>query len=154
MRRAPSSVPRWARAAWTRTLGRWRVYRVSGHSMTPTLAEGDWLLVDSYVPELPQPGELVVFTDPVLDQLLVKRVISRAEKTFAVGSDEPWESRDSRHFGSLSSESLVGRVARVKRFGSRGRREGFSGASPSDKAEPLSHSLSRLLGFRGSDRSA
>jgi nickel-type superoxide dismutase maturation protease len=52
---------------------------VRGHSMEPTLADGDWLLVDplAYSARFPRPGELVVVTDPINDdRLLVKRVAS------------------------------------------------------------------------------
>jgi signal peptidase I len=50
---------------------------VKGHSMEPTLADGDWLLVDplAYSARLPRPGELVVVADPRLpSRTLVKRV--------------------------------------------------------------------------------
>src|SRR5215203_1921658 len=55
---------------------------VKGHSMEPTLADGDWLLVDpvAYSARFPRPGELVVVTDPRDDRrLLVKRVTSATE---------------------------------------------------------------------------
>jgi nickel-type superoxide dismutase maturation protease len=50
---------------------------VKGHSMEPTLADGDWLLVDplAYSARFPRAGELVVVTDPRDEhRLLVKRV--------------------------------------------------------------------------------
>jgi nickel-type superoxide dismutase maturation protease len=50
---------------------------VVGHSMEPTLLDGDWLLVDpdAYRREHPHAGDLVVAVDPrSADRLLVKRV--------------------------------------------------------------------------------
>lgn len=88
-----------------------RLYRVSGLSMTPTLNPGDVVLVEVSAADLPHPGEVVIVRDPLRPQhLLVKRTLSRGEATFAVGSDAPQEARDSRHFGSLRIEDLVGQA--------------------------------------------
>ena len=94
---------------------RFRLFRVSGHSMWPTFHPGDWLCVrlcpHGAPGALPQPGQIVLLRDPASTQrLLVKRVRSLGDATFAVGSDDPTQGRDSRHFGSLSAEHLVGHV--------------------------------------------
>jgi len=51
---------------------------VRGHSMEPTLLEGDWLLVDrdAYRRRTPRVGDLVVVPDPRTgaDRLIVKRI--------------------------------------------------------------------------------
>lgn len=94
-------------------LRRLRIFRVSGESMRPTLRDGDWVLVDACGARMPSPGDLVVVRDPD-NRVLVKRVRSRSDKTFAVGSDNPLEARDSRHFGSLSPKHLVGNVIAVR----------------------------------------
>ncbi|MEM7136683.1 MAG: S26 family signal peptidase [Myxococcota bacterium] len=96
-----------------RALGRavgLRVFRVAGPSMEPTLHEGDWVFVSTYRRGLPRPGSLVVVHDPAGERTLVKRVRSRGTATFAVGSDNPTGARDSRQFGSLRPEHLVGHV--------------------------------------------
>ncbi len=88
-----------------------RIVRVLGRSMLPTLQPGDWLLVRSATDMLPRPGELVVIRHPrVPDTLLVKRVRSRGAFTFSVGSDNPLEANDSRHFGPVASRALIGQV--------------------------------------------
>lgn len=92
-------------------LRRRRVFRVTGHSMVPTLWPGDVVAVATRPGRLPTPGEVVVVHDPGRPgRALVKRARSRGERSFAVGSDAPLEARDSRHFGSLPPESLIGRV--------------------------------------------
>jgi signal peptidase I len=61
-----------------RLLRSWRQrVAVAGHSMAPTLRDGDWLLVDpdAYERLSPRAGDLVVAADPrMADRLLVKRV--------------------------------------------------------------------------------
>src|SRR5688572_24173347 len=50
---------------------------VRGHSMEPTLAAGDWLLVDplAYRERPPRQGDLVVARDPRMsERVIVKRV--------------------------------------------------------------------------------
>ncbi|MEM9189984.1 MAG: nickel-type superoxide dismutase maturation protease [Myxococcota bacterium] len=90
--------------------GRRRVYVARGHSMSPTFDAGDVLIVE-VCRRLPRPGEVVVFRDPLKpEQRLVKRVRSIGSSTFAVGSDDPAAGRDSRHFGSVTIDHLVGRV--------------------------------------------
>ena len=98
---------------WRHTLGRFRLFRVRGHSMCPALAHGDWLLVDAAPRGLPAVDSLVVVLDPEENRVLVKRVRSRGNASFSVGSDDPNVGRDSRHFGSLSHQHLLGRVRRV-----------------------------------------
>ena len=87
---------------------------VEGGSMAPTLAPGDILWIDTSPRGLPAIDELVMVRDPVdSTRLLIKRVRSRGGNSFAVGSDDPTQGRDSRHFGSLDATHLVGRVSRV-----------------------------------------
>ena len=96
---------------------RWpSLFRVSGHSMTPTLNPGDWVLTNPVNSESPQPGELVVIRSPEdARRTLVKRVRSIGARTFSVGSDNPLDGRDSRHFGPVRPEHFLGRVIAVWR---------------------------------------
>lgn len=94
--------------------GRRRYYRVSGESMSPTLASGELLAIEVSRDRKPEKGQIVVVRDPERPgKTLVKRVRSRGDTTFAVGSDAPDQGRDSRHFGSLSLDALIGRVTWV-----------------------------------------
>ena len=79
--------------------------------MWPTLEPGACVLVDTrgLLPAIP--NAIVVVTEPEKDGVaLVKRVASVGARGFAVMSDSPVHARDSRQFGSLAPEQLVGPV--------------------------------------------
>lgn len=88
------------------------IYRVRGESMRPGFADGDLVLVRSRWRRPPEPGDVVVAREPGNGRILVKRVLSRGPATVYLGSDDPEAGRDSRHFGSVPIENLVGRVIR------------------------------------------
>ena len=88
----------------------WRV-AVRGHSMEPALREGDWVLV---LPprRRPRPGDVVLLRDPrERSRLLLKRVASVTDAGCAVVGDRPDHSTDSRHFGPVRREDILGRAA-------------------------------------------
>lgn len=110
--------------------------------MLPAIAPGDWLLVDPTIRRWPRPGALVVFREPDAGALAIKRVAGAPDGTvpFADGylrlaEDEAWlladaddaataeagfgPPIDSRRFGPVPVESLVGRV--IFRYGPPGR---------------------------------
>lgn len=89
-------------------------YRVEGSSMAPTLEPDDCVFLKRTTAKLPEPGTLVVVSDPERrGATLIKRVRSHGDDTFSVMSDNPSEGRDSRHFGSLSPTALLGQVTLV-----------------------------------------
>jgi signal peptidase I len=112
--------------------------------MRPAIEPGDWLLVDPRVRAWPGNGSVVVFREPDTDELAIKRVaagpgerVSFAEGYIVLGADEAWltadadsaaaaqlgfgEPRDSRQYGPVPLELLVGRAwfryAPLRRFG-------------------------------------
>jgi nickel-type superoxide dismutase maturation protease len=79
--------------------------------MLPTLRPGDRLLVARI--GRPRPDDLVVFRDPrVPSRLLCKRVVSTDVNHIVVRGDNPEASTDSRVFGPVPLEWVVGRVLR------------------------------------------
>lgn len=97
-----------------RCLGR---FTVSGRSMEPALTEGDRLLaLRLWAPLLRlRPGALVLARSPAVPGLeVIKRIaaIDRVQGRIAyvLLGDNPFESTDSRHFGSVPASSITGRV--------------------------------------------
>jgi signal peptidase I len=113
--------------------GPWRV-EVAGESMVPALRPGDWLLVDPTRARWPRRGTLVVVREPGSDLVVVKRLAGRPGDRVAradgpptllgateawLASDAPDAGIDSRHYGPVDAERLLGCVA--WRYGPRGR---------------------------------
>ncbi|MFE6134086.1 nickel-type superoxide dismutase maturation protease [Streptomyces sp. NPDC056437] len=85
------------------------VAEVTGPSMYPTLRHGDHLLVH-YGAEV-KPGDIAVLRHPLQqDLLIVKRLVERREDGWWVLGDNPGAEGDSRVFGSVPHELLLGRV--------------------------------------------
>jgi nickel-type superoxide dismutase maturation protease len=82
--------------------------------MAPLLEPGDEVLVDThaYRQTPPCPGDIVVARHPYrADLLLIKRVAKVHEDGGCLlEGDNPSESTDSRAFGALPAERILGRV--------------------------------------------
>jgi nickel-type superoxide dismutase maturation protease len=85
---------------------------VAGHSMEPTLRDGDWLLVDTdaYRRRQPQAGELVVATHPRMPAgLVIKRVaVVHPDGRLSLAGDHPAHA-DEPALAGLAVPSLLGR---------------------------------------------
>ncbi|MGW1885140.1 nickel-type superoxide dismutase maturation protease [Streptomyces sp. NPDC001970] len=85
------------------------VAEVTGPSMYPTLAHGDRLLVH-YGAGL-RAGDVAVMRHPLQqDLLIVKRLVERREGGWWVLGDNAYAEGDSRVFGTVPDELLLGRV--------------------------------------------
>jgi nickel-type superoxide dismutase maturation protease len=87
---------------------------VTGESMLPGLRPGDWLLVDpdAFRGQPPRAGDVVVVPDPrEPERVLVKRVRSTdSDGRLELAGDSAERSTDSRAFGSVESEEVLGRA--------------------------------------------
>jgi len=91
-----------------------RRFRIEDESMRPTLEPGDYVLVNrwAYRVRPPRRGDLVVVRDPELsDRFLVKRVSeTEASTQIPLEGDNAAVSRDSRAFGAVPLDRIVGKV--------------------------------------------
>lgn len=81
--------------------------------MAPTFRPGDRLLVSrlAYVARAPRPGDVVVVRDPRgPSRLLLKRVAERHNCRYVVLGDNLAASTDSRHFGPVERDAIIGKV--------------------------------------------
>ena len=101
--------------------------------MVPSIADGDWLLVDPTTTRWPRRGSVVVFREPGGEDFAVKRVaagpgdrVPFADGVLELAEDEAWllsdasdeeaaaagfgEPIDSRRYGPVPVELLVGRA--------------------------------------------
>jgi len=100
---------------------------VSGASMEPTFNNGDYLIVDeiSYRFEKPQKGDVIIFHYPLdPSKFFIKRIeglpgdtviengkeVVLGENEYYVLGDNRNESLDSRYWGSLPKNLIVGRA--------------------------------------------
>lgn len=89
--------------------GRRRAFLVDGDSMLPTLKSGDAVLVEPK--SKVKIGDLVLVVDPDRSSVkIVKRVTETSADGYVLSGDNPSECPDSRTFGGLSIESIIGRV--------------------------------------------
>jgi nickel-type superoxide dismutase maturation protease len=100
-------------------LRRRRRFRITGNSMLPLLKPGDEVLLNprAYRATPPQPGDLVVIRHPFqADGQIVKRISRTLEaEHYYVEGDNPAESSDSRSFGPVRLEQILGQI--TSRFG-------------------------------------
>jgi nickel-type superoxide dismutase maturation protease len=89
-------------------------FRVTGSSMAPLLQAGDEVLVDlcAYRRQPPRPGDVVLVRHPYRPGLrMVKRVTAVVgDNDYQVQGDNSPESTDSRSFGAVSGQHILGRV--------------------------------------------
>jgi len=91
-----------------------RRFRVEDDSMWPSLEPGDYVLVNRWAYRFRSParGDVVVVQDPDRsDRFLVKRISESGDAArVEVAGDNAARSRDSRSFGPIAREKIVGKV--------------------------------------------
>ncbi len=87
--------------------------QISGNSMAPFYCDGDIVSVDlsAYRDHEINVGDIVLAAHPYIrNHYIVKKVTEVAEeKVFLLGINQE-ESTDSRHFGKISKEKIIGKI--------------------------------------------
>ena len=87
--------------------------RINGHSMMPLINHDDWILVNLDInPDNLKINEIILLEDPDNKELLIKRIQSikaKKQKEFYVIGDNIDDSYDSRAFGYIKKESIIGK---------------------------------------------
>jgi len=94
------------------------VYFVPSMSMHPTLKPGQFILIDTWIydDQKPSINDVVVFRHEESGQWLVKRISpwpdgkTQNEDLWYVLGDNSSQSRDSRYFGGIATDQIVGQV--------------------------------------------
>ena len=86
-----------------------RRFKVNGNSMLPTFREGQYLLVSSWFNDL-KVGDVVVLDQSNQDKKIVKRVAKIQNNQYFLVGDNQKESLDSRSFGWVKKEDVLGKV--------------------------------------------
>ena len=81
-------------------------YEVKGRSMEPFFSEGDRVLL--LRTKNIKKGDIAVFSTPERD--CIKRVAAVKDDEFFVEGDNKAASTDSRHYGTVNKEQVVGKV--------------------------------------------
>ncbi|MBI4896718.1 MAG: nickel-type superoxide dismutase maturation protease [Candidatus Aenigmarchaeota archaeon] len=85
------------------------IVRVTGHSMEPSFVAGDYVIVSAIAYRL-HAGDIVVLRHPVSKQLLIKRILRIVKNRYDVRGDHEMHSTDSRTFGLVGKEQIIGKV--------------------------------------------
>ena len=91
-------------------LGRRDAFRVEGNSMTPTLNDGEVVLVKHT--RRVKVGDVVLAQHPYKQSVKVLKRIGEVndQGRYILAGDNPEESTDSRSFGSLKRQDILGKV--------------------------------------------
>lgn len=92
--------------------------RVVGRSMWPILQPGDEVLIESFVPNqsVLQVGDIVTLWHPTQSDLKIIKRITQIEysetelQRYFLQGDNAEESTDSRHFGWIKADQILGKV--------------------------------------------
>ena len=85
-------------------------FTISGHSMEPFIKNGQTVLVSLilYLISKPKIGDIVAFRKD--EKVLIKRITKIGGEKYFVRGDNKNDSMDSKDFGWIEKEKIIGRV--------------------------------------------
>jgi len=85
-------------------------FKVIGHSMEPVIKSGEVVLVSSifYWFKNPKIGDIVALKDT--GKILIKRITDISEGKYFLEGDNRKDSLDSRKFGLIAKQKILGKV--------------------------------------------
>ncbi len=86
-----------------------RIFRVADKSMEPTLNPGDYVFVNGFSKKI-KINDVVVVKHPSKNIYIIKRVKKVDGDRYYVLGDNAGKSDDSRKFGMLGADGLVGKL--------------------------------------------
>lgn len=91
----------------------WRIFRVTGDSMSPNLHNGDYVITQRWWYSLKE-GDIVVVQHPDLG-VVIKRILRRVPNGLFLQGDNLIRSTTTERMGLVSDGDVLGRVAwRIK----------------------------------------
>lgn len=90
-------------------------FKVQGNSMEPAFKHGSRVLVSrlAYILVDPEADEIVVFKHPKESIHAIKRIKEVSGEGYFVVGDNLEHSTDSRHFGRIKKEHIIGKVIEI-----------------------------------------
>ena len=87
-------------------------FKVKGRSMLPTISSGTTVLISSlpYFFTSPKINDIVLVEDPRTKRPLLKRITNVSPSEYFVTGDNMEQSTDSRHFGAVARQHILGKV--------------------------------------------
>lgn len=79
--------------------------------MEPTVKQGSRVLVKRFF--IPKKNNIVALYHPTQNTIILKRIIEIRDGNYFVGGDNLDDSIDSRDFGSISRQHIIGRVVAI-----------------------------------------
>lgn len=89
-----------------------RIFKVSGHSMQPTLYYHDKVFVSNipYLFREPKSGDMIAYYDSESKKTFIKRIKDIKNEQYYVIGDNSNDSRDSRQLGWVKRNAIIGKV--------------------------------------------
>ena len=89
-------------------------FKIEDRSMEPAFKSGDYVLVNklAYIFRTPSKDDVVVLRHPKeKNRFLIKRIslVTNSDEYYVVG-DKKGFSQDSRHFGPITKDMIIGKV--------------------------------------------